>query len=60
MLIIIFFISFAGISLYFLLKPSTDIEYEQALRIEPISEPKSKVTKQRSTPTLRELGDVAY
>lgn len=55
---ILIIITLAGISLYVLLKPSTDFEYEQALRIEPISEPKLEVMEQRSKPTVRELGKV--
>lgn len=57
MFMVIFF-ALAGISLYVLLKPPTDFEYEQASRIEPIAEPELEVTKQQSKPTLRKLGKV--
>lgn len=53
-MVIIF--TLAGISLYFLLKPPTDFEYEQASRIKPIAEPELEVTEQRSKPTVRKLG----
>ena len=57
MFMVIFF-ALAGISIYVLLKPPTDFEYEQASRIEPIVEPESEATVQQSKPTLRKLGKV--
>lgn len=50
------FIILAGIALYFLLKPSTAMEYEQALSIKPISELELEVKEQRSKPTVNKLG----
>lgn len=55
-MVIIF--ALAGISLYVLLKPPTDLEYEQASGIEPIVEPELEVTERRSKPTIRKLGKV--
>ena len=52
-MVIIF--TLAGFSIYVLLKPPTDFEYQQASRIEPIVEPKLEVTEQQSNPTLRKL-----
>ena len=48
----------AGISLYALLKPPTDLEYEQALIIEPITTPQLEITEQRCKPTVRKLDKV--
>ena len=45
---ILIVIALAGISLYFLLKPPTDFQNEQALRCESISEHELAVTKKQS------------
>ncbi|OLN32773.1 hypothetical protein [Desulfosporosinus metallidurans] len=47
---ILVIIALAGISLYFLLKPPTDFQNEQALRYKSISEPELAVTKKQSMP----------
>jgi len=46
--------AFAGISLYFLLKPPAETEYEHATRFEPITGPELE-TEKRIKPIKRNL-----
>jgi hypothetical protein len=55
-MLILVIISLAGISLYFLLKPPTDFQYEQALRCESISEPELVIIKKQNMPPVRGFG----